>query len=183
MRIAKLLLRRPRDTPCALTEKNHEVRVSVSGGTCGISFVKDVSDMHTSAVDFDVCNACKVVAGSGCFLDSASLREDGVMVWSVVAPGTSALDWLIQRITESGCAVALERVAVVRTSKELSREQERALSLALELGYFEVPRQVSLDQLAERFGLPKTVLDVMLKRAQRKVIADHMSRGRGGPAP
>jgi predicted DNA binding protein len=46
--------------------------------------------------------------------------------------------------------------------------------MAFELGYFEIPRKINLEKLAKRLEISKATLDVMIRRAQKKIIAGHM---------
>ena len=42
--------------------------------------------------------------------------------------------------------------------------------MAHNLGYYDVPRKISLVQLAERFDLALSTLDVLLRRAERRLL-------------
>jgi len=49
--------------------------------------------------------------------------------------------------------------------------QRELLTLALEHGYFEIPRQVTLEELAERMDITKTTASNHLRKAERQVMA------------
>ncbi len=121
------------------------------------------------------CVVCKLLAEHGCFLDSATSKSDGLLQWNVIAPNADALRGLVEKITALGCTVELKRVSKLCTASELTRTQERVLQMAYELGYFEIPRKVNLDKLAKRLEISKATLDVMMRRAQKKIVASHMS--------
>jgi len=114
------------------------------------------------------------MADSGCFMDSASNRDGGMMQWNVIAPNAAALRNLVEKVKELGCTVQVEKVSVLRTVSELTLAQEKVLQMAYELGYFEIPRKITLDKLAKRLEISKATLDVMLRRAQRKLVASHI---------
>jgi len=52
----------------------------------------------------------------------------------------------------------------------LTEKQRRVLIMAHNLGYYEVPRKVSLVQLAERLHLAHSTLGVQLRRAERRLL-------------
>lgn len=54
--------------------------------------------------------------------------------------------------------------------RELTETERETLVVAAESGYFETPRQTSLDDLAEQFGVSKTAVSMNLRRAERKLI-------------
>ena len=53
----------------------------------------------------------------------------------------------------------------------LTEKQQEAISLAFRLGYFDTPRKVSVDELAEKLGLASSTLAVHLRRAERRLLA------------
>lgn len=54
----------------------------------------------------------------------------------------------------------------------LTVKQQEALVLAFRLGYFDTPRKVSVDELADRLGLASSTLAVHLRRAERRLLAE-----------
>jgi predicted DNA binding protein len=128
----------------------------------------------SSAAERQTCAAFRLTAGSGCILDSVSKNENGTMQWSVIAPNLAALRNLVSNAEELGCTVQVKKISVIRTASELTAAQERVMQMAFDLGYFDVPKRITLDKLARRLEIPKATLDVMLKRAQRKLVASHV---------
>lgn len=53
---------------------------------------------------------------------------------------------------------------------ELTVKQTSAIAVALELGYYQVPKKVSTEQLAERGGVPRTTFEEHLRKAESKVL-------------
>lgn len=52
----------------------------------------------------------------------------------------------------------------------LTEKQQEALSLAFRLGYFDTPRKVSSDELAQKLGLSSSTLAVRLRMAERRLL-------------
>lgn len=48
--------------------------------------------------------------------------------------------------------------------------QREVLNTAIEMGYYEMPRATTLEELAERVGVAKTTVSQHLRKAERKVI-------------
>lgn len=53
----------------------------------------------------------------------------------------------------------------------LTRKQSQALLLAYDLGYYDVPRKISSEKLANRLQVDKSTLVEHLRKAQRKLLA------------
>ncbi len=52
----------------------------------------------------------------------------------------------------------------------LSDEERKILLGALEEGYFDVPKRVTLDELARKFNMPKSTLDTKLRQTLNKIL-------------
>lgn len=176
MRTAKVILRLPRGLDCPLTLSEELAEAFSSMAECTLSSSDDTGSDEFVDMKGEACNACEVVTGSGCYIDSAAFRMDGVMQWTVMAPNSAALDTLMKGTMDRGCAVVVEEVSIIRTAKELTKDQETVLELALDLGYFDVPRKVTVRMLADRLEMPASTLEVILRRAEHKVLADHIGQ-------
>jgi predicted DNA binding protein len=63
-------------------------------------------------------------------------------------------------------------------SRSLTLKQERAVGLAVEEGYFRFPRETSLKALSSELGISPSTLDEILRRAEGKIVADHVGKPR-----
>ena len=52
----------------------------------------------------------------------------------------------------------------------LTEKQRRAFITAHTLGYYDIPKKIGLVQLAERLDLAYSTLDVLLRRAERRLL-------------
>lgn len=57
----------------------------------------------------------------------------------------------------------------------LTEKQQELLTVAYEEGYFEVPRGISQDELAERLGVSKSAISQRLRRAMTELCATSLS--------
>jgi hypothetical protein len=64
---------------------------------------------------------------------------------------------------------ASERRTALFASKNLPPEQREALVEAVRQGYYEKPRQVTLDELSEELGCPRSTLSYRLRSAESKL--------------
>jgi predicted DNA binding protein len=57
----------------------------------------------------------------------------------------------------------------------LTEKQREAIILAFNLGYFDTPRKISSEQLANKLGLANSTLAVHLRRAERRLLAEMLN--------
>ncbi len=121
------------------------------------------------------CTVCKEVAKSRCFLSSVSVTSRDQAQWTILGSDRSF----------KGLSGALEREKIpyeVRLRKELAdtdlltTRQEQILSMAFERGYFDFPKKMGLKELATETGIKTSTLAEILRRGQRKVLGEYLSR-------
>lgn len=78
------------------------------------------------------------------------------------------------RLVEFGVNADLRRITELtddsRTHTRLTPEQQEALSAAFEHGYFEIPRQISMEELAAELGISHQALSERLRRAYETLV-------------
>lgn len=73
----------------------------------------------------------------------------------------------------------LSKVQKRRSERLLTRRQEELLSAGLRAGYFEVPRACTLAELAATVGVDKSTASGVIRRAQARLVAWHLTGTRG----
>lgn len=120
------------------------------------------------------CNLAGIVMESGCFLTSAIPHDDNVIEWRVVGPHKTYIKKLVDRMVREGYGVNVNVSGSFDAGVLLSPMQEQYINTALERGYYDVPRTITLDELAEELGCSKSTLSVAMREAERKLIQHHV---------
>jgi len=58
----------------------------------------------------------------------------------------------------------------------LTYHQEKVLRTAYDLGYYDIPRTATLADLSNKLGMARSTIDVVLRRAERRLISKHIGR-------
>ncbi|MBI2126943.1 MAG: helix-turn-helix domain-containing protein [Thaumarchaeota archaeon] len=122
------------------------------------------------------CTACRSFATSGCFLVSAKSTPEGLVEWKVLSSG-DGLKRLIGNLEKDGVKVKIHSVVDLKDESALTERQEEILQIALEKGYFDYPKKIDIGKLANLLGISKPTLSEILRRGQKKILAEHF-RGR-----
>ncbi len=115
-------------------------------------------------------------------VDGGSLLEgwgtDGWWQARVRYPDREALCRAHDRLVDRGIGVDLRRVTDVSPGSpsrtRLTVEQEEALEAALERGYFEIPREISMEELAGELGISHQALSERLRRAYETLVDEEI---------
>ncbi len=103
---------------------------------------------------------------------------DGWWQVRVRFPDRDTLVEAYDRLEASGISVDLRRVSDVSgvTGEEtrLTPQQQEALEAALEHGYFEIPRGISMEELAEELGISHQALSERFRRAYETLVDDEL---------
>lgn len=120
------------------------------------------------------CKLCRVLNGTNCFLESGSGMESNAVQWKILTPDNFEIRTVVDRLRNEGCAVELLSVKKAVSSFEMTRTQEDAVRLAFSMGYYDIPKGVTLEELAARLGVSKATLNLILRRGQRKIISERL---------
>ncbi len=86
------------------------------------------------------------------------------------------------RLREGHCSLTLERLRTPESQAAdgqflLTDKQREALVAAQQLGYFDVPREITLSELADELGISQQALSKRLRRAQQTITRDVLAGG------
>lgn len=116
------------------------------------------------------CPVCSTLAGLSCSLLSATTREDEKMEWSVLISGEDTLKSLTDRLTAKGVNYKITQVSHLYAKNDLTSRQEQIAKIALELGYFEFPKKIGIEELSRRFSISAGTLSEILRRAEKNIL-------------
>lgn len=109
----------------------------------------EVSNVHEGGVDLSVVGTQNEIGRSIAAIDDAGMNP------------------LLQRLTDfdgSGSSMV----------DNLTARQREIVELAYEMGYYEVPRKVSTDEIADELGLDPSTVAEHLQRAERNLLTYHL---------
>jgi predicted DNA binding protein len=104
--------------------------------------------------------------------------RDGFAYWRLISSRES-IDRLLSIFEQKNINFELLRIGtspyILKEEKEqLSIEESHVLDEAIKQGFFEIPRLISLEELANHLGRSKSALSVMLRKIiKKKVVVDY----------
>lgn len=118
------------------------------------------------------CTACRTFARGDCFLVSATSKPDGKLEW-VLLGSDNMVKTLLRDLQGSGVEASVLKISQLQEEGELTARQEHILQIALEKGYFEFPKKITLRQLAKTLDISPATLTEILRRGQKRVLQEH----------
>lgn len=119
------------------------------------------------------CLACQALANSECFLTDATVTEGGGLEWKLLAPKRTSVESLMKVLRDRDIPVELMAIKTAKGTGTLTDRQERVLSLAYQLGYFEFPKRINLSDLAKKLGVAKSTLSEVLRAGEDKILHEY----------
>ena len=77
---------------------------------------------------------------------------------------------LSKKIVEDGSVKDNFVISAASILGDLTRNQSEALLLALDSGYYSIPKSITTEKVAARMGLPRTTFEEHLRKAESKVL-------------
>jgi hypothetical protein len=143
----------------------------------GISQLDRVGDTALYRVDWshDMDGLLDGLAGTEAVVLEAMTVHDG-WHFRVRFPTHDQLGQFYNFCTERGIVIHVERVYTLDEASragrafELTHEQREAIVLAVQRGYFKVPRETDLTEIADELGISQQAASKRVRRAADKVL-------------
>ena len=146
------------------------------GSWCSVELSKTAPGDYIAMVSNHDCAICHLISNSHCFLESCSMKEDGTLVWNLVGPDADSIRRLIGGLKETGREGKVHCTREQESRNALTFRQKQALLLAFDMGFYDIPQRTTLQEMAPYLKCSKSTLNVMLRRAERKVLAEYLAR-------
>jgi predicted DNA binding protein len=119
------------------------------------------------------CPVCSTLSGLNCSLASASTSEDGKMEWRLFLSGDDTLKKVTDRLDSKHIEYRILKVAHLSNANDLTARQEQIVKMALDMGYFEFPKKIKLEELSERLSISAGTLSEILRRAEKNILTNY----------
>ena len=86
------------------------------------------------------------------------------------APNNRYITNLIETMREHGYGVTRLSSREYDEENVLTKRQEEIIRYAFDNGYYEVPKKINLDDIAEKFDISKSTASVIIRDAEKKLI-------------
>lgn len=120
---------------------------------------------------------CSTLQGSSSFCRSclfhAVPKSDGTVEWTVAFTGREALNELLDVLKREKVDVKILRLTSIVDAETLTDRQRKLVETALEEGFFDYPRRITLRQLAKKTGASASTVSEVLRRAQKKILSTY----------
>lgn len=126
------------------------------------------------------CRLAQILSQSGAILSEAVPRDDYIIEWSLLAPTKGILTQLFTRMRNEGYGVEVVRSSSMKAESTLTPKQSEVLQYAYTTGYYDIPRRINVEGLADHFECTKSTMSVILRNAEKKIIAMHLNVNRNG---
>lgn len=116
---------------------------------------------------------CRAFIESKCFLLSAKSLPNSTVEWRIQGAGEALKD-LIKRLEAEGAQIQVKEISNLNDDRFLTPRQEQILEIAMDKGFFEFPRRITLRDLAAEVGVKPATLSELLRRAQKRALTDYL---------
>ncbi len=125
------------------------------------------------AITTSVCLGCCTLVSGETFLVGVKMDEDGCIIQRIISKDRETVRQAMGKLEALGHEVTLEKLTTLEPDMYLTGYQEDVLMIAYERGYFDSPRKTDLKELASLFGVSIATMSEIIRKAQRKVLAEH----------
>ncbi len=103
-------------------------------------------------------------------LVEVSMRENGMMRWVLLLDSHKTLRRLLRILEDSSMEYEIEKIQHRMENVILTQRQREVIELAYRLGYYDIPRRITLEKLSEILDISPRAVSEILRRAERKIL-------------
>ncbi|MFW9918105.1 MAG: helix-turn-helix domain-containing protein [Candidatus Thorarchaeota archaeon] len=116
----------------------------------------------------------ETILQSGCMTYLPIVVENGIQTHVVLAPSREVLSNMLHMLRDRFSFVRIKRIRPTPSGLldiDLTSKQRDAIDLAVESGYYNIPRKCTIEELGEKLGIKRVAMQERLRRAEQRVIA------------
>ncbi len=138
--------------------------------------------LYRLAYSDGVASICRTLYTSGGTVLEATVSDNRWIV-RLLFPDRADLSDAVEEIERQGVRVDIRRMVEagtdgdLETSAALTEPQQEAIAAAYREGYYDVPRDISLEELASELGISHQALSERLRRANRVLAGEQLDAG------
>ncbi len=124
----------------------------------------------------NIKSIANIVLKNKCFLSKKVPLIDSYEIWTIAAPKKTAIRHALDEVKSLGTFKLLYIKKSTFDGFNLSPNQEKVINLAIELGYYNWPKHISIQELAKRLKLSKPTVAEHLRKAEIKIITKEFNK-------
>ena len=105
------------------------------------------------------------------------INKEGYHIWDLASFDRKILERVVKFSEEKLGAQILQfkqeklsNISIIKILPNLTKKQKRALELAINNGYYEYPKKIKMEELAEKLHISSSPYQAHLKKAEGKII-------------
>ena len=111
---------------------------------------------------------------TNCVFIGPTVVRDGVENWQIMAPSREDLREALASLEEHAEIAYIRNSTALGPGSGLTDRQSAALSVAIELGYFDSPRRASVEDVAHQLGVSPSTAVEHLRKAEKKILENYL---------
>ena len=122
------------------------------------------------------CKACTSIIRSdlAVFVSSAATEDDCLVGYKLFL-GDDGVPTLLNRLSKDGVNYSVKDVGPFSRDSRLTQKQLDFLKSAMDMGFYDFPRRITLTNLAEKLGIKPSTLSEILRAGEKNILGSFLS--------
>lgn len=123
------------------------------------------------------CPISRIIAESKLFLMSTKSISNNLIEWTLIGLNSTYIRNFIKIIKDLGYLIIRRQITDLDTEMKLTAKQEQIMRYAIDNGYYEIPKKITIDDLCKKFECSKSTLSVITRTAEKKILKMYLDSG------
>lgn len=148
-------------------------KIRKHSGVMSVDLVDEEEGHIIGSVAMQECPWVWKIVESGCYLERAWSNGDGRIDFKILSGSEGSLPKLIKSLGTKGAEVEINKISQINGRPIITRRQESVIKLALERGYFDCPRKITIKELAKLSKLSTSTALEIVRRGEKNIIVNY----------
>ena len=111
--------------------------------------------------------------------NSETPSEKNEIEWKLVGPDEECVSDVIEDLKKTGTEIQLVSKIHIDPSALLTARQELIMEVAFKRGYFEYPKRIKMEELANIFEVSRSTISEIMRKGQQRIIGNYFDDASG----
>ena len=120
------------------------------------------------------CILVKAFLETNCLFKDIEVSNEDIIV-TLIVPSKNVNN-LFENLDKYNIKYRIMYIRILKSKRRLTKREEELIRYALENGFYDIPRKITLEDIASRFNLSVSTVSEIIRRGEKKILEEFFEK-------
>ncbi len=120
------------------------------------------------------CILVKALLETNCLFKDVEILSDGIII-TIIVPSKN-VNVLFRNLDKYNIKYKIIYIKTLKGKRRLTKREEEIIRYAFERGFYDIPRRITLEEIADKFNLSVSTVSEIIRRGEKKILEEFFER-------